>query len=149
MTDKILVLNGPNLNLLGAREPKLYGKASLEDIYNELKDLATTNNVSLNLQQSNAEHDLINTIQQAPGSNTKFIIINAGAYTHTSIAIRDALLAINIPFIELHISNVYARESFRQKSFLTDIASGVIAGLGTDGYKYALMAAISKLKSLT
>lgn len=145
MTDKILLLNGPNLNLLGQRESNIYGTKNLEEIYSELLVLSQSQDIELKFQQSNSEADLINSIQNAR-QDTNFILLNAGAYTHTSIAIRDALLTVKIPFFEIHISNIYARESFRHKSYLADIAVGVITGFGTDGYKYALMAAISKLK---
>lgn len=137
---KILILHGPNLNLLGKREPEYYGSATLDSINSDLQTLADENGVELDIMQSNAEHDLVDRIQGAAGSD--FIIINPAAFTHTSVAIRDALASIAIPFIEIHLSNVHARESFRQKSYLSDIAVGVISGLGPIGYSLALRAAI-------
>ncbi len=137
---KILILHGPNLNLLGKREPEYYGSATLDSINSDLQTLADENGVELDIMQSNAEHDLVDRIQGAAGSD--FIIINPAAFTHTSVAIRDALASIAIPFIEIHPSNVHARESFRQKSYLSDIAVGVISGLGPIGYSLALRAAI-------
>ena len=142
ITKQILVLNGPNLNLLGTREPNLYGNLAWDVIFGNLENLALEQNTKIYFEQSNAEHELINSIHNAKNNNINFILINAGAFTHSSIAIRDALLAVKIPFIEVHISNIYAREKFRHKSFLADIAVGVITGLGVDGYTYALMAAI-------
>ncbi len=140
----ILVINGPNLNLLGQREPECYGKSTLADITASLDKLALELGVSLSHFQSNAEHELIATIQRAL-NQADFILINAAAYTHTSIALRDALLAVQIPFIEVHLSNIYARESFRQQSYLSDIAVGMIAGLGPVGYECALRAAHHRL----
>lgn len=140
----ILVINGPNLNLLGQREPERYGKQTLADITAALDTLALELGVELSHFQSNAEHELIATIQAAR-NRTDFILLNAAAYTHTSIALRDALLAVKIPFIEIHLSNVYARESFRQHSYLSDIAVGTIAGLGPVGYECALRAAHHQL----
>jgi 3-dehydroquinate dehydratase-2 len=137
---KILILHGPNLNLLGTREPEYYGSATLDSINSDLQALAEENGVELDIMQSNAEHDLVDRIQGAAGSD--FIIINPAAFTHTSVAIRDALASIAVPFIEIHLSNVHARESFRQKSYLSDIAVGVISGLGPIGYSLALRAAI-------
>ena len=145
-TLRILLLNGPNLNMLGVREPATYGAASLSDIVNALQQQAESLGVKLQALQSNAEHELINAIQQNY-QQQDFIIINPGAFTHTSIAIRDALLAVAIPFIEVHLSNVHARESFRHHSYLSDIARGVICGLGAKGYHYALDAAVSYLHS--
>jgi 3-dehydroquinate dehydratase-2 len=141
---KTLVLNGPNLNMLGKREPQIYGSASLADIIGQLGETAKTLDVQLDDFQSNAEHLLIERIHQA-FQNTDFIIINPGAFTHTSVALRDALLSVDIPFIEVHLSNVHAREPFRQHSYLSDIAQGVICGLGADGYHYALQSAVKKL----
>ncbi|KKO48226.1 3-dehydroquinate dehydratase [Arsukibacterium sp. MJ3] len=141
---RILLLNGPNLNMLGVREPSVYGTASLSDIVQELQSQATTLNVNLSHFQSNAEHELINAIQQSLGQQD-YILINPGAFTHTSIAMRDALLAVAIPFIEIHLSNVHAREAFRRHSYLADIAKGVICGLGAKGYHYALDAAVAAL----
>jgi 3-dehydroquinate dehydratase-2 len=137
---KILIIHGPNLNLLGMREPEHYGLATLDSINSGLQALADENGVELDILQSNAEHELVDKIQGAAGSD--FIVINPAAFTHTSVAIRDALASIAVPFIEIHLSNVYARESFRQKSFLSDIAVGVITGLGPIGYALALKAAI-------
>ncbi|MGL5384806.1 MAG: type II 3-dehydroquinate dehydratase [Enterobacterales bacterium] len=146
MADKfhILLLNGPNLNLLGTREPEKYGSATLAEIVNGLENQALALDVTLSHLQSNAEHALIDRIHQARGK-TDFILINAAAFTHTSVALRDALLAVQIPFIEIHLSNVYAREPFRHHSYLADIAVGVICGLGADGYTFALQAAVRRL----
>ncbi len=137
---RVLVLNGPNLNMLGNREPALYGAQTLADIITGLSDKATAAHIELSHLQSNAERELIDAIHQAYQS-IDFIIINPAAFTHTSVAIRDALLSVSIPFIEVHLSNVHARESFRQHSYLSDIAVGVICGLGANGYEYALSAA--------
>ncbi|MGN1394678.1 MAG: type II 3-dehydroquinate dehydratase [Succinivibrionaceae bacterium] len=142
---KILVLNGPNLNLLGIREPGIYGSTKLAQIIENLHRIASENNVELEAFQSNAEFEIINKIHAAMG-NTDYILINPAAFTHTSVAIRDALLGVKIPFFEIHISNVHAREEFRHHSFLSDIATGVICGFGTDGYEYALRAAIKHVK---
>ena len=141
---KILVLNGPNLNLLGLREEDIYGSESLKDIEIKLKDIADNSNCEIDFYQSNAEHDLVNKIHEAKDANVKCIIFNPGAFTHSSIALRDALSGIDIPFIEVHISNIYSREDFRQKSYLSDIAEGVISGLGTEGYKLALTVALKR-----
>ena len=143
---KILTLNGPNLNLLGTREPNLYGHTTLSDIKKRLSFLASNNNVEAIFFQSNAEHEIIDAIHNAV-NEIDFILINAGAFTHTSIAIRDALLGVSIPFIEIHISNIYAREDFRKKSYLSDIAFGTINGLGHIGYELAMQAAIASTKS--
>ena len=137
----ILVLNGPNLNLLGTREPEVYGDTTLDDIVRELEDKAQAMGHDLHHLQSNAEHTLVERIHATGGDGTRFIIINPGAYTHTSIALRDALLGVGVPFIEVHLSNVFAREEFRKHSFLSDIAVGVISGLGVTGYSLALLAA--------
>jgi 3-dehydroquinate dehydratase-2 len=134
----ILLINGPNLNLLGTRETKIYGKTTLSDLLNNLKIKAKKLNISLQHVQSNAEHILIDTIHSAKKNNISYIIINPAAFTHTSIAIRDALLAVDVPFIEVHISNIYAREQFRSHSWLSDVSNGVICGLGLDGYYWAL-----------
>jgi 3-dehydroquinate dehydratase II len=139
---KFLVVNGPNLNLLGIREPKVYGQHTLEDINQSLQTFAQANGHQLATFQSNAEGALIDRIHAARVENVDFIIINAGAFTHTSIALRDALLAIECPFIEVHLTNIYAREPFRHKSYLADIAVGVITGLGGFSYQAALEAAI-------
>jgi 3-dehydroquinate dehydratase-2 len=148
MSDKnvksILVLNGPNLNLLGRREPHIYGSSTLSDIENDLLKIASENNVALEFKQSNMEGEIVELIHGAMGKND-FILINPGAYTHTSVAIRDALLGVAIPFIEIHISNVHAREEFRRHSYLSDVAVGVICGFGTRGYTYALLNAIHLL----
>ncbi|MBL4909501.1 MAG: type II 3-dehydroquinate dehydratase [Alteromonadaceae bacterium] len=140
----VLVLNGPNLNMLGKREPAVYGAQSLTDIMSALTIKAQELNINLTHLQSNAEVELLNIIHQSY-QQVDFIIINPAAFTHTSVALRDALLSVDIPFIEIHISNVHARENFRQHSYLSDIAQGVICGLGTNGYEYALLAAHSFL----
>ena len=145
MSNKILVLNGPNLNLLGVREPGIYGKSGLAEINAGLKKIAEENGVELETFQSNAEFEIINKIHSAMGS-VDYIVINPAAFTHTSVAIRDALLGVKIPFFEVHISNVHSREEFRHHSYLSDIATGVICGFGTDGYEYALRAAIKRIK---
>lgn len=144
---KILVLNGPNLNLLGQREPELYGKQSLDDIADSLGAIAKQNATTLDFRQSNAEHQLIDWIQQAAKDSVDYIVINPAAYAHTSVALRDALLAVKIPFIEVHLSNIYRRESFRHHSYLADVADGVICGLGARGYEYALQAALTTLNN--
>lgn len=141
----ILVLHGPNLNLLGSREPEVYGAATLDDVNRELTDTALAANHHLLTMQSNAEYELIERIHEAKLEGINYIIFNPGAFTHTSIALRDALLGVDIPFIEVHISNVYRRESFRHNSYLSDIADGVICGLGTQGYLLALQSAINKI----
>lgn len=141
----ILVLNGPNLNLLGSREPDHYGKSTLDDINTALSKAAEAAGHKLDQFQSNAEHELVNRIHQATADNVAFIIINPAAFTHTSVALRDALSGVAIPFIEVHLSNVHAREEFRQHSFFSDIAVGVISGLGSQGYQLALDAAIAQL----
>jgi 3-dehydroquinate dehydratase-2 len=137
----IIVLNGPNLNMLGIREPDHYGQLTLAQIQSELENKATTAGDKLEFHQSNAEHEIVDLIHQAFHNNVDFIIINPAAFTHTSIAIRDALLATKIPFIEVHLSNIHAREAFRTKSYFSDIAQGVICGLGATGYDLALQAA--------
>jgi len=142
---RILVLNGPNLNLLGTREPTVYGSETLADIVARLERLATARGASLVALQSNAEHELVAAVHGAKSTATDAIILNAGAFTHTSIALRDALAAVPVPFYEVHISNVYARESFRHHSYLSAIAAGVIVGLGAIGYELALDAALRKL----
>lgn len=143
---EILVLHGPNLNLLGSREPDHYGKDSLANIDQKLQDIAKQAGVTLASLQSNAEHELINRIHRAGHDGIKFIIINPAAFTHSSVALRDALLAVAIPFYEVHLSNTHARESFRQRSYFSDVAVGVITGFGAQGYEFALRAAIAKLK---
>lgn len=142
MAKKILVLNGPNLNLLGLREPSVYGHTTLAQIDARLQVLATELGVSLSTYQSNHEGALVDRIQAARAEGTDFIVINAGAYTHTSVAIRDALAGVKISFVEVHLSNVYKREEFRHHSYLSDLAVGVIAGLGPDGYEAALRFAV-------
>lgn len=142
---KILVLNGPNLNLLGQREPEVYGSKTLAGIIKDLADEASQLNVELSHLQSNREYELIEKIHDS-FEKIDFIIINPAAFTHTSVALRDALLGVNIPFIEVHLSNVHARESFRHHSYLSDIAQGVICGLGAKGYSFALQSAIVKLR---
>jgi 3-dehydroquinate dehydratase-2 len=139
----ILVLNGPNLNLLGSREPDKYGQHTLEDIEDRLEELAQGHDIDF--YQSNAEFELIERIHQAGEDGVDFILINPAAFTHTSIALRDALLGVDIPFIEVHLSNVHARETFRHHSYLSDIAVGVISGLGAQGYELALAAALSRV----
>jgi 3-dehydroquinate dehydratase-2 len=138
----ILVLHGPNLNLLGTREPEVYGRVTLDEINAKLTQLAASSGANLQTCQSNAEAGLVDRIQQARQDGTNFIIINPAAFTHTSVALRDALAAVNIPFIEVHLSNVYAREAFRKESYFSDIAVGVISGLGATGYELALQYAL-------
>ena len=138
---KILLLNGPNLNLLGTREPDVYGNETLADIEARLVGLAAQQGQTMICMQSNAEHELVEAVHQAKADDVDFIIINPGALTHTSIALRDAFLGVSIPFVEVHLSNVHARETFRHTSYLSDIAVGVIAGLGSQGYEFALQAA--------
>ncbi|MBT3852033.1 MAG: type II 3-dehydroquinate dehydratase [SAR86 cluster bacterium] len=134
---KILVIHGPNLNLLGTREPDVYGSITMQEINEALEQKAALQNIELEAYQSNAEHDIVTKLQQSMG-NIDYIIINPGALTHTSIAIRDTLLGIDVPFYEVHISNIFAREEFRHKSYFSDVALGVICGLGTQGYELAL-----------
>jgi 3-dehydroquinate dehydratase-2 len=141
----ILVLNGPNLNLLGSREPDHYGKSTLPEITEHLIKTAKTAGHILNHYQSNAEHELVDRVHQAVADKVEFIIINPAAFTHTSVALRDALAGVAIPFIEVHLSNIHAREAFRQHSYFSDIAAGVISGLGAQAYELALEAAISRL----
>jgi 3-dehydroquinate dehydratase-2 len=141
----VWVLHGPNLNLLGRREPELYGMLTLDAINRRLEEVARASGHSLKAFQTNAEHELIERIHAAPEEGVAFILINAAAFTHTSIALRDALLGVAIPFIEIHISNVHRREPFRHPSYLSDIAVGVITGFGPIGYELALRAAISRL----
>ena len=141
----ILVLNGPNLNLLGTRQPEVYGTDTLDSIRLDLEATAKTESQEVFCFQSNAEHELVDRIHLAQTEGIDFIIINPGAFTHTSIAIRDALLGVSIPFIEVHLSNVHSREEFRQHSYLSDVAVGVITGLGAQGYSLALGAAIKQI----
>lgn len=142
----ILVIHGPNLNLLGSREPAVYGSTTLNEINADLTTLAGNNGASLTCFQSNAEFALIERIHQARTDGTQFILINPAAFTHTSVALRDALAAVAIPFIEVHLSNVHAREAFRKESFFSDLAVGVICGLGASGYKFALQYALNYKK---
>ncbi|MEJ2417133.1 MAG: type II 3-dehydroquinate dehydratase [Exilibacterium sp.] len=142
----ILVLHGPNLNLLGEREPGVYGSTTLEEINQRLTQLCINEGHHLQILQSNAEYELINRIHDARREGVNFILINPAAYTHTSVAIRDALAAVEIPFIELHLSNVYSREAFRHHSYFSDIATGVICGFGAMSYELALNAAFAQLR---
>ena len=138
----ILVLHGPNLNLLGSREPQVYGSTTLAEINANLTALAGKNDASLSCFQSNSEAALIDRVHQARTDGTQFIVINPAAFTHTSVALRDALAAVAIPFIEIHLSNVHAREAFRRESYFSDIAVGVICGLGAAGYEFAVQYAL-------
>lgn len=140
---KILVLHGPNLNMLGLREPEIYGDVTLADINRNLCQVAENAGVMLETFQSNAEGELVGRIQQALSDGTDFIVINPAAYTHTSVALRDALAAVKLPFIEIHLSNIFARESFRHKSYFSDLAVGVISGFGAKGYELALTYALT------
>jgi 3-dehydroquinate dehydratase-2 len=139
---RILLINGPNLNLLGSRERQHYGSATLADIESRLQKQAKQDGAELAAFQSNSEAELVERIQQAGRDKVDFIIINPAAYTHTSIAIRDALAAVGIPFVEVHLSNVYAREPFRHRSYFTDLAVGIVSGLGAKGYELALAYAL-------
>lgn len=141
---KILVLHGPNLNLLGSREPDVYGRVTLDEINDKLTQQAQKSGASVAAVQSNAEVVLVERVQAARLDGTDFIIINPAAFTHTSVALRDALAAVGIPFIEIHLSNVFAREAFRKESFFSDLAVGVISGLGASGYELALQYALSR-----
>ena len=143
----ILVLNGPNLNLLGTREPDVYGAATLDDIHHQLSQRCLDQGHHLLSLQSNAEYELIERIHEARREGVDFIIFNPAAFTHTSVALRDALLAVAIPFIEVHLSNVYQREAFRHHSYFSDIAKGVICGLGAQGYSLALEAALTQCQT--
>ena len=143
----ILVLHGPNLNLLGSREPGIYGATSLEDINRQLTETARQAGHHLLSLQSNAEYELIDRIHDARKEGVDFILFNPAAFTHTSVALRDAILSVNIPFIEVHLSNVHKREAFRHHSYFSDIAQGVICGFGPDSYKLAMQAALSLLKN--
>jgi len=142
---KILVLHGPNLNLLGSREPHLYGSTTLNDINSQLREIAQSAGHSLCVFQSNAEHELIERIHQASTEGVTWILINPAAYTHTSIALRDALVGIAIPFVEVHLSNIFAREPFRHQSYISDQAVGVISGFGAESYRLALLAILQRL----
>ena len=144
--NKILVVHGPNLNLLGTREPEIYGGDTLALIESRLVKLASDADATLAAFHSNAEADLVNRIQQAAREDVDFIIINPAAYTHTSVAMRDALAAVRIPFVEVHLTNVFAREAFRHQSYFTDIAVGIVSGLGARGYELALAYALDHAK---
>lgn len=144
---RLLLLNGPNLNLLGSREPEIYGTQTLASIEQRLSKLAREAGHELTAFQSNAEHELIERVHAAPQAGFRFLIFNPGAFSHTSLALRDALLCVQLPFIEVHLSNTYARESFRKHSYFSDIAIGCIVGLGPVGYDLALQAAIQKLQT--
>ncbi|WP_075433989.1 type II 3-dehydroquinate dehydratase [Buchnera aphidicola] len=140
---KILLINGPNLNLLGTREPKIYGKKTLPQLVQKIKKIAKNLNVKIYDFQSNAEHRIVEKIHESKTLKIKFILINPGAFAHTSLSIRDALLAVGLPFFEIHISNIFSREEFRSHSWISDIANGIISGFGTDGYIWALNSAVS------
>jgi len=141
----ILLLNGPNLNLLGTREPSVYGTVTLEQITARLTQIAADQGHHLSAFQSNSEAELIERIHEAPATHVAFIIFNPGAFTHSSIALRDALLAVHLPFVEVHLSNVHAREPFRHRSYFSDVAAGTITGFGPVGYELALRAAVHQL----
>ena len=145
MAKHILLLNGPNLNLLGTREPAVYGHETLVDLAARLEASGNAQGAQVTCIQSNAEHELVDAVHRAKSLEVDYILINPGAFTHTSIALRDALLGVAIPFIEVHISNVHAREEFRHHSYLSDVAVGVIAGLGSKGYDFALAFAMEQL----
>lgn len=138
---KLLLVNGPNLNLLGTREPEVYGATRLDDIEANCIELAQELGHSLDCYQSNAEHELVERVHKAARDEVAFILLNPGAFTHTSVALRDALLAVDIPFIEVHLSNTFAREEFRHSSYFSDVAEGCVIGLGAMGYELALQAA--------
>jgi len=140
----VLVVHGPNLNLLGRREPEIYGEVTLEQINARLARMAARNDLDLATFQSNAEHELVERVQAAADDGTDWIVINPAAFTHTSVALRDALAAVGLPFIEIHLSNPHSREPFRHHSCMSDLATGVIAGLGADGYLLALQAVINR-----
>lgn len=142
---RILVLHGPNLNLLGRREPEIYGRTTLADIHAAMDARGRSQGVQIESFQSNSEGELIDRVQAAAAEGIEFIIINPGGYTHTSVALRDALAGVAIPFIEVHISNIHAREPFRHKSYFSDIAVGVVCGLGPQGYELALEAALARI----
>ena len=144
---ELLVLNGPNLNLLGTREPEVYGHVTLEEINQRLAKRAAAAGHHIEFFQSNAEHELVERVQAAASQNVRFIILNPAAFTHTSVALRDALAAIAIPFIEVHLSNIHAREPFRHQSYFSEIAIGAITGLGAQGYELALQYALDQLGS--
>ena len=140
----IILLNGPNLNLLGTREKEIYGSLTLEEIEKNLLKIAKEKSVNLSCIQSNAEHELVDAIQAAKTDGVSCILFNPGAFTHTSVALRDAILGVDIPMIEIHISNIYGRETFREKSYFSDIALGIISGFGDKGYYAAVKLAIEK-----
>ena len=140
----IILLNGPNLNLLGSREKDIYGTLTLQEIENNLLKIAKEKSINLSCLQSNAEHELVDAIQAAKDNDVSCILFNPGAFTHTSVALRDAILGVEIPMIEIHISNIYGRETFREKSYFSDIALGIISGFGYKGYEAALNLAIEK-----
>ena len=140
----IILLNGPNLNLLGSREKDIYGTLTLEEIENNLLKIAKEKSINLSCLQSNAEHELVDAIQAAKDNDVSCILFNPGAFTHTSVALRDAILGVEIPMIEIHISNIYGREAFREKSYFSVIALGIISGFGYKGYEAALNLAIEK-----
>lgn len=144
---RILVLHGPNLNLLGLREPEIYGRLTLADIHVAMEAQARSAGVQIETFQSNHEGDLIDRVQAAASEGVRFIIINPAAYTHTSVGLRDALAAVGIPFIEVHLSNIHAREAFRRTSYFSDLAVGVICGLGAHGYQMALQFALEQVRS--
>lgn len=142
----LLFINGPNLNLLGTREPGIYGAVTLDDIRKTVEAISNDSGIACDFFQSNAEHELVDKIQNAKAQEIKFIVINPAAYTHTSVAIRDALAAVAIPFIEIHLSNPHKREPFRHHSYFSDLAEGVIAGFGADSYRMACEMAINAIK---
>ena len=144
---RLLLMNGPNLNLLGTREPDVYGQQTLPQIEQRLVEQARAAGAELSALESNAEHELVDAVQAAAASAVDFILINPGAFTHTSIALRDAFLGVGVPLIEVHLSNIHQREEFRQVSYFSDIAEGVIVGLGAQGYELALSAALSILRN--
>ena len=141
----ILLLHGPNLNLLGEREPGIYGRQTLADINAQADSLCSSRGATLKAMQSNAESELVERVQRAPGDGVGFIVINPAAFTHTSVALRDALAAVSLPFIEVHLSNPHAREAFRRQSFFSDLAQAVICGFGPRGYEVAIDAALNQL----
>lgn len=143
----VLVIHGPNLNLLGQREPSVYGRTTLAEINTGLDRLAAENGVALEAFQSNAEHELVERIQAAGSDGTDWILINPAAFTHTSVAIRDALAAVDLPFVEIHLSNPHSREPFRHRSLVSDLAAGVVAGFGAESYALALQAVINRIKT--
>lgn len=146
-TARILVLHGPNLNLLGTREPEIYGRTTLADIHTMMEARAHADGVQIESFQSNSEGGLIDRVQAAGSEGIEFIILNPGGYTHTSVALRDVLTGVGIPFIEVHLSNIFAREAFRHHSYFSDIAVGTICGLGAQGYALALEAALTRIRS--